>query len=59
MTEQNENQQNSEDNSCQENILQTIHSIDRNVEDILDILNDHLDHSSYDPAWDHDYFSKH
>jgi len=34
-----------------EDIFKTVRSIDRNVEEILDALHDHLNGDKYDPLW--------
>ena len=38
-----------------ENILQTVKSIDRNVEEILDKLKDYFDDEPPEPVWSKDY----
>ena len=40
-----------------EDIRRTIHSIDNNVEDILDALTEHFAGNGNSSAWDHDEYS--
>ena len=57
MTPQDENDWAVEEDSRLESILQTVKSIDRNVEDIREKLTEHFDRSSYED-WDIDaYFN--
>ena len=40
-----------------EDILETVQSIDKNVEDILDRLSDHFEASHYRTNWGHDDYT--
>jgi len=51
MTAQDENNQQVEQDDRLERILQTVRSIDRNVEEILERLGEHFEQDKYDPAW--------
>ena len=55
MTPQDETPQRTECGKRLENILQTVKSIDRNVEKILEKLNDYFDDELPEPAWSKDY----
>ena len=55
MTPQDETPQRTECGKRLENILQTVKSIDRNVEKILEKLNDYFDDEPPEPAWSKDY----
>ena len=55
MTPQDETPRTTECGKRLESILQTVKSIDRNVEEILDKLNDYFDDEAPEPAWSKDY----
>ena len=55
MTPPKENPRESEPDKRLESILQTVRSIDRNVESILEKLNEHFDDASNEPIWAKDY----
>ena len=52
MTAEYENHKNKEQANV-ENILRTVRSIDRRVENIHDAMKEHFDTEPYDPVWDH------
>jgi hypothetical protein len=56
MTAQNKNSSEVEKDDRLEGILQTVKSIDRNVEEILDKLADRFDSEVYEPHWDEEDF---
>jgi len=51
MTAQDENNQQVEQDDRLERILQTVRSIDRNVEEIREKLGEHFEQDKFDPAW--------
>jgi len=51
MTAQDENNQQVDQDDRLERILQTVRSIDSNVEEILEKLGEHFEQDRYDPAW--------
>ena len=55
MTPPKENPREPEPDKRLESILQTVRSIDRNVENILEKLNEHFDDTSIEPVWAKDY----
>ena len=50
MTAQDENQENVEKDSCLDSLLRMVEAIDKNVEDILEAVNEHFDRDSYEPV---------
>ena len=55
MTPQDETPRTTECGKRLENILQTVKSIDRNVEEILEKLSDYFDDHPVEPVWSKDY----
>ena len=51
MTAQDENQEDVEKEDCLDSLIRKVESINKNVEDILDRLNEHFDHASYEYMW--------
>ena len=51
MTAQDENQEDVEKEDCLDSLIRKVESINKNVEDILDRLNEHFDHSRYESMW--------
>ena len=51
MTAQDENQEDVEEEDCLDSLIRKVKSINKNVEDILDRLNEHFDHSRYESMW--------
>lgn len=51
MTAQDENQEDVEEEDCLDSLIRKVESINKNVEDILDRLNEHFDHSRYESMW--------
>ena len=51
MTAQDENQEDVEEEDCLDSLVRKVESINKNVEDILDRLNEHFDHSRYESMW--------
>jgi hypothetical protein len=55
MTPPKENQREPKPDKRLESILQTVRSIDRNVENILEKLNEYFDDTPIEPVWAKDY----
>lgn len=55
MTTTNEDRQDEQDANVLEEILNRVNSIDDNVEEILDVLNEEFEANEYDPGWEPDY----
>ena len=51
MTAQDENQEDVEKEDCLDSLIRKVESINKNVEDILDRLNEHFDHNRYESMW--------
>ena len=51
MTAQDENEQDVEKDDHLDVLVRKVESIDKNVEDILETLNEHFDHDSYHSLW--------
>ncbi len=54
MTSENKNRQARD--KLVEDVLDTVQSIDKNVEEILDRLGDHLEGMQYRTSWGHDHY---
>ena len=50
MTAQNENKEDVENDTGLDSLLRMVESIDKNVEDILEAVNEHFDRDSYEPV---------
>ena len=51
MTAQDENREDVEKEDCLDSLIRKVESINKNVEDILDRLNEHFDHNRYESMW--------
>jgi len=50
MTAQNENNEDVENDTGLDSLLRMVEAIDKNVEDILEAVNEHFDRDSYEPV---------
>ena len=50
MTAQNENKEDVENDTGLDSLLRMVEAIDKNVEDILEAVNEHFDRDSYEPV---------